>query len=292
MLLPDLFADLDVRVGPVPRVLSDPVGRGVLWQTGPGVLLLEVPDVARFLVEDGRSMTIEPWDGADPRVVARFAGMTPLAAVAWQRGMLALHAAAVVGPSGAGAGAAAGAGMDAGAGAALLCGESAVGKSVLAAALLDRGWSVLADDLAILAFDEGGRAHVVPAAPELRLWPDALEQLGLAGRSAEQDLSGRWIVPAGGSSEASAPEVATVWVLSTHAGDDLEVKGLDGADRFRSVTHLAYNTQIAATLLDGGAGLRSVSRLMRAVPVRRARRPRGVWSVEALADAVQRGRER
>ena len=65
---------------------------GVLWRAAPGRLLLEVPDVARYLVSDGNLVEIEPC-GAVAEEVQRFLRMTPTAALYLQCGIPVLHAA-------------------------------------------------------------------------------------------------------------------------------------------------------------------------------------------------------
>ena len=55
-------------------------------------------------------------------------------------------------------------------------GESGAGKSTLAAAFAQRGHAVVADDVAAI-FESCGAPLVVPAYPELRLWPDSASAL-------------------------------------------------------------------------------------------------------------------
>lgn len=101
-----------------------------------------MPDAAR----SGR-ITIEPPPQADETEVDRFLRMTPLAARLIQRGITAFHVAAVANEDGA----------------ALLEGDSGSGKSTLLAALLYRGWTMLADDLAPVDLDDEGNPAVLPA---------------------------------------------------------------------------------------------------------------------------------
>ena len=53
-----------------------------------------------------------------------------------------------------------------------LLGQKRSGKSTTAAALVQAGWQLLADDLAVLAFDDAC-IKVQPGYPRLRLWPEA-----------------------------------------------------------------------------------------------------------------------
>ncbi|MHB8467261.1 MAG: hypothetical protein ACYDD7_20805, partial [Acidimicrobiales bacterium] len=117
--------------------------------------------MARYLVTPDE-IVCEPHSGSTDDDVERLALMTPTAALHLLRGHLVLHAAVVVDDSDR---------------AVVLAGDSASGKSVLAAALTRRGWRVLADDLAPLAITDG-RCIVLPSSPRLHLWPDAAGRFG------------------------------------------------------------------------------------------------------------------
>ena len=56
----------------------------------------------------------------------------------------------------------------------MLAGNSSVGKSVLLAALIQRGWGLLTDDLAPLTLDDAGVPVAVPTWSELVLAPDTV----------------------------------------------------------------------------------------------------------------------
>jgi hypothetical protein len=255
-----------VAIGPVPAHLDDATRRGVLWEAEPGRFLLRVPGVARYLASDGRALTIEPALGADVREINRFALSTPLAALSLQRGLPTLHAATVVGP----------------AGAVVLCGDSAAGKSTLAAALTLRGWSLLADDLTPIAISEDGACLAQPTASHLTLWPDALKALRI-------DSPDRRIGPTRWSpddlSVGAAPIVA-VWILRAETAVELRAEEVRGADTFLAVSEAAYNSKITTALLAPRAHLESAGALARTARMRRVWRPSNGWHVETLAELV------
>ncbi len=120
---------------------------------------------SRYLVSDGNLVEIEPCGTAAAGEVRRFLRMTPTAALYLQRGIPVLHAAVAADPAGH---------------AIVLAGNSSVGKSVLLAALVQRGWGLLADDLAPVTLDAAGVPVAMPTWPEMILWPDAV---GVDGRS-------------------------------------------------------------------------------------------------------------
>ncbi|HEX2724887.1 MAG TPA: hypothetical protein VHN20_03595, partial [Beijerinckiaceae bacterium] len=127
--------------------------------------LLEIPDVARFRIDQGQRITVEQADGSDPRDVRLFLLGSAMGIALHQRGMLPLHANAVV----------------IGAAAVAFTGASGMGKSTLAAWFHDRGCRLLADDVVVIGLGESGPL-AYPGLPRLRLRRDALLA---SGRRAE-----------------------------------------------------------------------------------------------------------
>lgn len=276
--LPEWLNHVRIAAGPVEPALEGATARGVLWQASRGRFLLEVPEVARYRVESGERITVDSVPQAAAGDVARFFRMAPLAALLYQRGLLALHAASAVTPDGASV---------------LIAGDSGAGKSTLLGALLERGWSMLGDELAPVDLDERGEPVVLPTFPEVRLWPDALE------RSAPGTAEGssRGGDAAAASSErrktvsldrfaSGARRLRAIYWLSVHNREGVETQEVEGTERFRAFGTLAYNSHVADALLDRTAYFRLAAAVTQSVPLRRLRRPRGGWSVGALAEKI------
>jgi len=108
--------DVVLTWGTVARSPETPRARGVFHGARPGQFLFEVAGVARYLVEGGTRVTIDPSPGTSEATVRLFLLNTVLVVLLHQRGdLLPLHASAV----------------DVGGGAVLLTGSSGAGKSTL-----------------------------------------------------------------------------------------------------------------------------------------------------------------
>lgn len=266
LALPALPWRIEVIEAPVPAELEEPTHTGVLWQAARGRFLLDVPDVARYLATDGARLTVDPAPGASSYDIARFARMTPLAALCYQRGIPALHAAAASRADDC----------------VIIAGDSASGKSALLAELVSRGWEILAEDLAPVDLDEDGRAVVLPTETEIRLWPDAVEHLGASTDAARERRHVTDARPASG-----AQPLRAIWRLGSHSFDTIEVEDVTGAERFQMVASCTYNTQIASALLDRSAFMRVSSKVAATLAIWRIRRPRIRWTVPELADLIE-----
>lgn len=262
-MLPACLSDVAVVYGDVPASLEGATAGGVLWAAAVGRFWLEVPGVGRYLAAEGSELTVDPVLGSDPADVVRFARMTPLAALLFQRGIVAWHAATAVRDGQA----------------VVLAGDSATGKSTLLAALLIRGWAMLSDDLAPVTVNGGGAVTAHATAGEVRLWPDAIERLEGSGAVSPVER---------GRCAAGPVPVRSIWRLALHNDGATEIATDEGFDRFDAVGKLVYQGRVAHALLDRGAYLRLAAAVASNIPHYRLRRPRGQWTVPELADMIER----
>lgn len=163
---PDRAPEVTIRNAPVPCALDDAEMVGPTWQRAGDRFLLRVPDIARFLLEDGRSIAFEAENGADPQDVAVFLSGTVFGVLLHQRNQIVLHASAVL----------------VGGRAVLFCGASGAGKSTLAAALGEHGYPLIADDQCAIEIGDDSIPMIQADGRQLRLWEKSISELGLAGR--------------------------------------------------------------------------------------------------------------
>jgi hypothetical protein len=261
---------LEVVNGAVPERLSGAAGEGPIHQAAPGRALIDLPSVARVLVEAGRRATVaRDREAGDDDLEWLLRG--PVRQVGWlQRGTMALRASAVV----------------IGGRAVALTGVAAAGKSAVAAALALRGHAVLADSA--LPVDIDGDVPVALAATDaLELWPAAVEGLGLdpaAGAVVRPAIAKRAYRFAGAG---SAPLGAVVLL------DRMTDQGDPAAERVRGTEsgELVARRTAMAPLLDP-LGLRAdhfrwVTRIAAATPVFHVRADRHRLDLGAVADVVE-----
>jgi hypothetical protein len=187
----------------------------VILRTAEGRYRMRFADGTECLVDPaGRSVEAILPSGTSPADLAIYLTGPVMGFVLRLRGRLALHASVVV--------------LDGEAVA--FVGPPGCGKSSIAAALVLRGASLLAEDIAALDFD-GGRPAVLPGHPHIGLWPDSVAALfgapdalpplamGWDKRSYDVRLAGRFVhrpVPLAAvhllatSAEAAVPLVRAV----------------------------------------------------------------------------------
>ncbi|MBI3891830.1 MAG: hypothetical protein HY303_09920 [Candidatus Wallbacteria bacterium] len=268
--LPAFLADVEVLRGPVSCALEVPTARGILWEASPGELTLAVPDVARYAVSQGRRVTYDPAPGATTKEIDWMFRLLPLAALLYQRGLLPLHAAGAADDSGA----------------VLLAGGSASGKSTLMAELVRRGFKCLGDDVAPVELDAQGRPIVLPTYSQVLLWEDADRKLAVESRPSGMAVGPQRLVDLCDRFEERARPLKAIFRLTSQDGIAEADSPSTGADLFRRVTRLLYNSQVCETLADRARHLNLAAAVASRVPFHSLPRRGTTWNVPAIADRV------
>lgn len=159
----DRAPDVVICVGGVPDRLTSIVYEGPLLSVAAGgACRFGMPGVADYLVEGGSRITVQPHGDAEAPDIRLFLLGTVFGFLIHQRALLPLHAGCV----------------EMGGKAIAFAGASGAGKSTLIAALVQRGFRMLADDLTVVDVDAADGPAVLPSFPRVKLWRDAMERLG------------------------------------------------------------------------------------------------------------------
>lgn len=162
--VPDCPPQVTIRRGEVPEALHEPTQVGPTWQIAGKQFLLDVPNVARFLLNNGNQIVFAPETEASSEDVPIFILGTVFGILLHQREQIVLHASAV----------------EVNGKAIAFCGSSGAGKSTLAAALVQRGYRLITDDVCAITWSIDAEPIVHSDGRQLKLWAQAIEKLELS----------------------------------------------------------------------------------------------------------------
>jgi hypothetical protein len=267
----DTTPDIVVQEGVVPGGLPSPAMTDRRWDAEPSRFLLRGGRHAgRFLV-DGEKITLQRHPNADDSALASAFSREVLAAVLRHRGMLVLHAAAVMTPGGV----------------VVIAGPSGAGKSTTLAALLARGCAMLADEVAVMRLNDNGDVEVLAGPSELRLTEVAARDLGLPPMGDAIRPRPRMKVPVSpGANLAVAPgKLAGLCVLQIRPGPKLRTRVLSGSEKFEALQNCFYGPLFAE---EHPAMFPLCRAVVGQVDIRLIERPAERWSLPAVSDIVLR----
>ena len=266
---PDVF----VRYGPVPPAPPSALAAGPLRQVTPEDARFGLPDVARLLVRGGNDILIDRREETDDERVRLLLLGTGTALLLHQRGLLPLHASAILTP----------------AGAVLFMGHSGAGKSTLLNEFLRRGYPMLAEDLAAVRWDAAGVAWVEPGVQVTKLWADSAAALGqpTAGLARVRPELEKFVVPVGGAAlvDTAAP-LAALYVLSAHNELTILLEERRDAGKLNALIDHTRQKLVVKRMGLHGAHFQRAAAVANQARIVYVQRPEGVFRLAELADAV------
>jgi hypothetical protein len=270
---PDVF----IRQGKAPLNLEKVTGKGVVYQATANRFLLTMQDLARYLVQNGNEIIVEPAPGSLESDVRVFLLGSCIGALLHQRGILVIHAGAVFTEKGA----------------VLFAGPSGVGKSTLLGELLRRGYKMMVDDVCGVVLDDAGTPLVLPGYPRTRLWSDAADKLGQDVTSMERTR------PAMEKYERQLPEqywneptsLRRIYLLTTTNRDELFLKVLPRIDTFQIVLLNTYRQQFLDGLEMRAPHFHLISSVARQTGVTCVTRPSFPFRLTELANLIEQDLE-
>lgn len=270
-LVPAQFdnADVVVRRGEIQvDMLADAKQLGPFLHANRTQLLLEVPDVARYLIENGNRITYQPLGDIDADSIRVFLLGSCFGALLFQRGLLVLH----------------GNGVRVGDGCVICVGHSGAGKSTLAAALVQRGHALVADDVCAI----NARGFIEPGFPRIKLWADTARQLGIDTQPLNRirpDIE-KFNWPLADSFCDTSLPVRAVYVLHRHNKDEFLLDEVSGMDRFQLLRNNSYRQRYMKGMQLQPEHLKLCSTLAQRARIARITRPQAGFQLDALVDTV------
>lgn len=147
-----------IREGQVPKSITDPSVEEEGISFNADEMLLFIPEVATFYVNNGKEVIVQPEPEMKLPQLQLYLLGSCVGALLHQRGILPLHGSCLCKDKEC----------------ILIIGESGAGKSTLASGLVARGWKLLTDDVAAIVFREGV-PYVQSSYPSQKLWEDAFD---------------------------------------------------------------------------------------------------------------------
>lgn len=190
------------------------------------------------------------------------------------RGVICLHASAVT----------------CGDGAVAFVGEPGAGKSTTAAAMVQRGHALLADDIVAIV-ERGDEFRAVPAYPMIGLWPESVEALygraDAAPASSENDEKRRVSLNRGQFASCAVP-LSAIFILDERQPDSPApcVESMTAQQALMSVVANAYANMLPVEE-QRAREFAFLGRLVNSIPVKRLRAHRDVARTGELCELIE-----
>ncbi len=278
--LPELLAaperaepDVEITYGGVPPELPGAIARGVRFQVTANRLLLQVDGIARYLVGDGRTITIDRDFAADDDDIKTFLLASVFGALMHQRGDLVLHGSAIEWDGQC----------------VVFLGVSGVGKSTLASAFRQKGHAILTDDLCVVRPGADGKMYAYPGFPQTKLWLDSLKQLDISAEGLRRIRSKieKRALSLGAQFAMQPLAVRKLYVLRPHNRDEFKLTALQGPEKFAALKNNTYRFGFLRDIGVKAGHFQHALRLGQQAPVAAVQRPSGAFKIDELVALIE-----
>ena len=233
MLLPELSLVDDSRESHSPQIsrvwgrarresVSDARIQGLYYHIQPKACWLEIPNITRFLIKQGRQIIVEPFPGVDEDSLRLFLYTVCIPLVLIYHNFFLLHGGAIHWGK---------------QGVAFLA-NYGQGKSTLLASFVKRADCFLSDDICVLNQD----GVIFPGLPFLQLQEDALKKLEIDSTSVKmiRPTVQKWFVPVEPVFYSQPVLLKTVYIINPSNRSDVQLTPLVGLKKVQYLKKYTY----------------------------------------------------
>lgn len=163
------FFDITVTKGHFPPYLQKPKVSGLSFESDYDNIVLKIPNVANFLIKNGKEVIIDKFESSEIKEVELFFMGSVMAVILMQRGIVPFH----------------GSSFEKDGKCIIISGNSGAGKSTLLRNFIEQGFRALTDDVCALSI-KNNKVILTPSYPSSKIWSDVMTKYKLTKTKEKQ----------------------------------------------------------------------------------------------------------
>lgn len=242
---------------------------GFCHQLNRDMYWLNAPFIGRYLIESGRSITVEPLDGIDEDSIRAFILEPCMGILLMQRDHVVLHGNTIKIKDQS----------------IVFLGDYGVGKSSLATVFLQQGHAILTDGICSIT----QKLEVVPAYPSMSLWFDTATYFDINTQSLRKirPKIDRFTLPINNHFDTNNTVVRSIFILDLHKKDNFHATPLSGSHKINYLQKNIYKKNHLPILHKNALYFNRCADIANNVPMVLIHRPVKHFRIHELADFIQ-----
>lgn len=235
-------------------------------------VMFEVPDLAVFSIEEGRTIYFSPSALLDENKIRLYLLGSCMGILLMQRQILPLHGSAIA----------------INGKAYVFIGESGAGKSTIASSFMKNGHPLLSDDVIAVSLLDGEKPWVIPAYPQQKLWQDSMNHFGMNPTEYKPlfDRETKYSVPVVEHFYNKPLLLGGIFELVPSEVEQIEVEHILNLKRFQTLSAHTYRRSLIEKMNMIEWHFHYSAKCIRHVPLYQLRRPSSTFITQNLVNTV------
>ncbi len=266
--------EASIILGKIPEKYVTETESPYFWKVTPEYFFFALKKKVRFLVTNGNKILIEIRSSTDPDEVRLFLLGTCLAVLMRQRGLFLIH----------------GSGIATDKGCIIFSGQVGAGKSTIAAAFMEKGYQIVADDICAVSLSGDYKSTVYPGYPQLKLHTDSLLNISrdtkqLHSVSADAD---KFRLPIAGEFHKAPLPLRAIYFLDKHTKKDFSLTPISGTKKFQLLASNIYRPNLINDLGLQNISFKQCATISTSTPAYHFKRPEDSFNLKLDTDFIER----
>ena len=265
--------DITILMGKVSDKLNNPTAKGLRYQIADGEFLLKVDNIARYYVEQGKKITIDPDIMATANDIRLFLLGSVFGALFHQRKLLPFHASSICYEGKA----------------ILFTGPTGIGKSTLAAAFRLKGFQTVSDDISLVVPDSIDGYTLVPGYPQVKLWEKSLKLLNqdCTGMEKIREKLNKYKLDVKSNFYGTESlKIKTIYLIATKRTEGTEITDLKGAEKFIELKDNIFRSKWVNDFKNQQVNFSLLSFLIQSCQIRKISRQKDIDCLDELVNLI------
>jgi hypothetical protein len=233
-----------------------------------------VSDIAKYYIHNGNTIIVEPYDNANSHDVKAFLLGSAFGMLLIQRNIIAIHGGTIV--------------IDGKA--IVITGEQGAGKSTLTAALREKGYFFMADDVSVIGRRKDIKYVIHPGYPQQKLCRDAMEKMGYNVEAFRRIDEGRdkYAIPVHESFINEPMPIGAFFEISIGEGPHLEIEEITGTKKIKLLLKNIYRVEVIQYSGMSPDYFKNSIDIAKTVPFFKIKRPKDKFSIEEQISVIEK----
>jgi len=261
--------DVTIKLGITPKSITNPLKIGVRYQAKKNELLLFVDNIANYYIVDGNLIVIEKLNNSTDSELRLFLLGSAFGALLFQRKIVPFHASSVKINNKA----------------TVISGVSGAGKSTIIANLINKGYTLIADDISPINISDNN-FFILPGFPRVKLWLHSIELLSMSNNfeKIRPQLEKYSVIVDNFYNEKCI--VDNIFIIKPKNYSKVTIKEIKGIEKFKNLTANIYRKQFTVPLNVEKEQFDIISKLSTKVRLYVIERPTSGNSIDEVSEKI------